>query len=561
MPQFSNKCVIYARVSTVDKQEYKRQIDELRKFADNKGFVIAEVFAEKISGVIKASERPVFNKMVKFIDEFDIHHILVSELSRLGRKMRDTLNILSDLIEKQINVHVLSNGLSTLDKNFKEDKITSLLISILTNFADIERDYIINRSKSGTRYKVKNGGAGAGIIKPYGYKKDGKKLIIDEEEAETVKYIFNKYLDGFGSGQIADLLNEQGIQTKYNRIFNPDKTIRTRKGAIKTVNKFVWRNTTIINILSNTIYYGDRRYKDEIFEIEPIIDKETFLQTEKIRKEKFNKKNNNTKYENILQGTIKCPVCGSGYFMHKRANKKDYAYKCLSKKLKEINCNNNSINIDKLNNAVYYFLKDSFKYKAVFEKKITSKTDKIKDAIELINAEINQLNSEFNSLELKLKNIMRDMYADPHIRKINTELKSETLQDIKKLETRILLKNEELQNNKNVLKTITSTKIDSFEDVNVFKKYVKDYITFIKIYNVTHLVDLAEFGKYFSVKNDIISLVEVECDLIENYHTFLISRFSEFIIELDLKDTEDLGMKIPYLFNYQVSTVGNEIKV
>jgi site-specific DNA recombinase len=455
----------------------------------------------------------------------------------------------------------MNNNLTTLDLNFDENKIASLIINVLTSFADIERDNITQRSRSGLRFSVKNGGSGSGIIKPFGYKKDGKKLVVDEEEAEIVRLIYGKYLEGFGSGQIANLLNERGIKTKYNRIFKSNQLIKTRHGAIKSAYQYVWRDATIINILQNSIYFGARKYKDEIFKIEPIIDEDTFRQVEIIRKEKYNKKNNDRKYDNILRGVIKCPYCNSGYFMHKRKNGKDNAYKCLSKRTKDAECKSNSINIDKLNNALYYFLKETFKIQAFFDRKFVDKIQNVRDNIEVINAEKYRLSKDLQSHEIQLKNLVKSYTKEGISKKIYSELKSELIGEIEKIESKIKQTHEVQAKNESIIRTLNSTKNKKLEDEFVFRKYIKDYITYIKIYDVTHLIDLKEFGKFFTVKNDVVSLIEVKCDLIGTYFTFLLSRYSNYLVELDLLDVADLEMKIPYITDYRVSEVGNYIRI
>jgi site-specific DNA recombinase len=561
MSKYSNKCVIYARVSTIDKQEYQRQVDELKSLAVYKKLVVAEVFGEKISGTLKADTRPAFAKMMKYIEENNIHHILVSELSRLGRRMRDTIQIIQSLTDKEICVHVKEGTLTTLDENFEEDTFTSIIINILIGFANIEKDTFANRSKSGLRYSVKNGGSGSGIIKPYGYKKVGKKLVIDEEEAPIVKLIFEKYLQGFGSQQIANFLNDKNIKTKYNKIFKEDRVIKTRSGGFKKASGYLWRDATIINILGNSIYHGERKHKGEIFEIDPIIDSETYAKAEIIRKEKYNKKNNTRKYENIFKEKIKCPVCGNGYFLHKRSDNSDNAYKCLSKRLKEVKCGNVSINVDKLNNAVYLKLKNAFSFQAGIDNKLSTKSDSIKESLKIVEAENNQNNNELSRLKTRQKTLLTsylDNQIDSHI---FTELNSEIQNDIRKFESKIALKNKEIIQAESLLQSLATTKNRNFENVEIFKKYIKEYINFIRIHDVTSLVYSGELGSLFPVKNDVISLIEVQSDLIDSQVVFLLSRYSNNLVHLDLLDTEDLDKKLPYITNYSVSTVGSEVKI
>ena len=561
MVKYTNDCVIYARVSTQDKQEYDRQVDDLKRLAQFKQLNVVEAFGEKISGTIKANERPAFMNMLRYIEENDIHHVLVSELSRLGRRMRDTINTVQDFTDKKICVHILQDTLSTLDKNFKENKFTGLIINVLIGFADIERDTFAERSKSGIRFNVKNGGSGTGIIKPFGYKKVGKRLFIDEHESVIVRLIFQKYLEGYGSQQIANLLNEKGVKTKYNTLFNEDRIIKTRSGGFKKAGSYIWRDATIINILRNTIYMGKRNHKGEIFDIDAVIDPETFELAQVRRKEKYNKKGSKVKFENIFKEKIKCPVCGSGYFLHRRSDLSDNAYKCLSKRLKDIKCDNVSVNIDKLNNAVYQTLKDTFKFQSNIDKKLSSKSVTIKDTISIVEAEKNQLIGNINIRKSRQKKLL-ESYLDNQINKqMFTETNSEIALEIIKLEDKVKEKEKEIYSREILLQTLSTQKNRNLENVEIFKRYIKDYITFIKVHNVTDLVNMGEIGKHFTTKNDVITLVEVKSELIDSYNTFLIGRYSDNLIHIDLNDTEDLDKKIPYLQDYHISKIGDSITI
>lgn len=96
------KGVIYTRVST-DKQEYDRQIAELKEYADKNNIDIIRIYEEKISGL--KSDRPQYLELKKLTKE-DIDIILVWELSRLSRKRGDILNTIDDFTKKGINVYI-----------------------------------------------------------------------------------------------------------------------------------------------------------------------------------------------------------------------------------------------------------------------------------------------------------------------------------------------------------------------------------------------------------------------------------------------------------------------
>ncbi len=86
---------------------------------------------------------------------------------------------------------------------------------------------------------------------PYGYKKNPEnkyRLIVDEEAAKVVKLIFKKYLEGYGTMQIADFLSEQKIPipSDYNK----------KKRGTKSLTYGLWAQSTVRFILSNELYTG-----------------------------------------------------------------------------------------------------------------------------------------------------------------------------------------------------------------------------------------------------------------------------------------------------------------
>lgn len=82
------KVVIYARVSTVI-QDYDRQIDELRDYAERMNFQVVKVFSEKVSGAKKVAERNALSELLDYVEAHHIDKVLIYECSRLSRRIVD----------------------------------------------------------------------------------------------------------------------------------------------------------------------------------------------------------------------------------------------------------------------------------------------------------------------------------------------------------------------------------------------------------------------------------------------------------------------------------------
>ena len=86
------KCVIYCRVSsTGERQSNERQVRDLKAYAEANHMDVAKIFEEKISGGVKNSERTVLNQCFAYCLDNNIDILLISELSRLGRKVDEVL--------------------------------------------------------------------------------------------------------------------------------------------------------------------------------------------------------------------------------------------------------------------------------------------------------------------------------------------------------------------------------------------------------------------------------------------------------------------------------------
>jgi DNA invertase Pin-like site-specific DNA recombinase len=411
--------------------------------------------------------------------------------------------VINFLSQKGINVYIDKDGINTLDRNGKVNTMGKLMISILGTLAEIELETFKERSKRGNRANVEQGGSGTGIIKPFGYKKVEKKLVVDDDEAKIVKLIFEKYVEGLGTVQIANHLNNCGYPTKYNKLFR-EKSIKTKHGIIKKGSKFEWKDGTVYGILTNTIYKGERKHKDEVFPIEKIIDPLIFDEVQLRLSNKYNKKGNNNKYENILKDIIKCGYCDYQYFMHKRANGNDKAYKCTSIRYHK-NCGNSGIGIDKLNNAVYLIINHRVK------KKFNMNEDKINEVAKATeNLKIQLSNTVANiKKENNRLNVLLDMRLNNEVDKDAYHKKFEELQrQLELLKTSESKFKDGINNNKSLINKLRNTKLeDLVADINVFKKYVSQVIEAIKIYKIQHLGKLQDV---FVKKQDNVLYIELQ---------------------------------------------------
>lgn len=129
----------YIRVSTLN-QKIERQI--ARQYVDEK------IYIDKVSGSTPFSKRPEALKLMKDILENKINYISISSIDRLGRNTLDVLQTIEQLHLQSICLKVDNLGLESLTKG-KENPTFKLIISVLANISEMERNSILERQKEG----------------------------------------------------------------------------------------------------------------------------------------------------------------------------------------------------------------------------------------------------------------------------------------------------------------------------------------------------------------------------------------------------------------------------
>ena len=130
------RTAIYARVSSVgERQSTERQVADLTRYAAASGMEVVAVFEEKASGMQKVREQ--LAECVAFLKGGGADTLLVSELSRLGRSLRQVLETIDELTAAGINIYFQDQGMNTLRKDGSRNPVTKMLISILGSFAEM----------------------------------------------------------------------------------------------------------------------------------------------------------------------------------------------------------------------------------------------------------------------------------------------------------------------------------------------------------------------------------------------------------------------------------------
>ncbi len=148
------KVVILVRVST-DKQEYQRQLVELREYCTKMQWEVVKEFSNKVSGAAKVEDRKEILDLVDYVKSNEVERVVCLEISRLGRNTLEALKIIQTLNENGVSLYVKNYGLETLTDG-KVNPVASLICTILLEIASMERLTIKERMTSGRNMYIAN---------------------------------------------------------------------------------------------------------------------------------------------------------------------------------------------------------------------------------------------------------------------------------------------------------------------------------------------------------------------------------------------------------------------
>jgi len=308
------RVVAYSRVST----EHEDQINSLNNqkqfweefIKKNPEWEYAGMYwDEGITGT-SIKKRTGFNQMIKDAKQNKFDLILTKQVSRWARNIVDSIQTARDLKKIGVGVYFLNDNINTLDPD------AELRLSIFSTLAQEESRRISENVKFGHKQAMKNGIV-FGNNRVLGYDIINKKLVINQQEAEIVKKIFNWFInDNESLHGIVRKLNEQGItkgkiggkidHTTIKRILENEKycgDLKQRKYYTKDYleQKLVKNNGELDYI----IIYNNH---------EPIISKDNWNKAQNILKERREKYDRGIGYiRHCWGGKIICGVCGDKF--------------------------------------------------------------------------------------------------------------------------------------------------------------------------------------------------------------------------------------------------------
>jgi len=358
----------YCRVSTENEEQessYEMQVEHYTNYINaNPAWEFAGIYADDgISGT-NTKKRDEFNRMIEDCKSGKIDRILTKSISRFSRNTVDCLKYTRELKAMNIAVFFEKENIDTLDAKGE------VLMTIMAALAQQESESLSANVRLGIQFRNQQGKVQVNHNRFLGYTKGEEgRLVIDPEEAETVKRIYAEYLEGKSLLAIRRGLEADGI----------------RNGA----GNLRWHETNLHQILTNEKYIGDallqKTYTVSILEKkreknlgtlpkyyvegchEAIISKETYLkvQEEMARRANINaggkKRVYSSKY--ALSSIVICGHCGDIFRRIKWNNhgKRSVVWRCVSRVEKEgPDCSARTVSEETLHAAVLEALNKVF---------------------------------------------------------------------------------------------------------------------------------------------------------------------------------------------------------
>ena len=238
----------YCRVSTDSEDQlnsYKSQVQYYTSLIKKKSdWIFAGIYADEAITGTQVTKREDFQRLINDCVNGEIDMVITKSISRFARNTLDTLKYVRLLKEQNIAVFFEDEKINTLTMDGE------LLLVVLSSVAQQEVENISANVKKGLKMKMQRGElVGFQGCLGYDYNKEDKSITINEEEAEIVRYIFNRYIEGAGGMVISRELRNLGYKTK--------------RGGTS------WPETTIIGIIKNEKYKGDI-LMGKTFTVDPI---------------------------------------------------------------------------------------------------------------------------------------------------------------------------------------------------------------------------------------------------------------------------------------------------
>jgi site-specific DNA recombinase len=361
------RAVLYARVSSEDDNREGGRLDDqikmCRKLAESKGYDIVAELSEDEHGVSGATLIPAMvEKFLLMADNHQFDVLIAREVDRLSRDSYKYQFLTRELKKSGVSIEYALY-------DFPPGRVGDLMRSMMSNFAQYEREEIAWRLTNGRRRKARElGSVMCHGHPPYGYslvkpteKGGAYSLILDKAEAEIVRLVYRWYRDGLSLHKIKKELEQLGIPTKSDKMSGYGSFYRNHTRG-------TWNISTLSDMIRNENYLGRFSYSPEKIQtqIPAILTLEEWEPVQARIDANIGKENGprNLKRQYLVRRRAICGDCGCSmvaYTLNIRGRRYPY-YKCNCHQAKVHECNSTiTYPVDAVDGITWAWLKKTLK--------------------------------------------------------------------------------------------------------------------------------------------------------------------------------------------------------
>lgn len=309
-----------------------------------------------------STDRPQFQQMLSDSADQGFDIVLVHKLDRFARNRYDSIGCRMELKKNGVS---LISVLEQFDSDSPESIITESVLEAMAEYYSLNLAREVRKGQRENAYKS----MWTGGLPPYGYDVDSetKKLVINEHEAEAVRIIFKKYIQGDGYLSIANELNHLGYKTKRGTEFSKTSFYSMISNE-KYIGNYIYNRSETKGLdgkRNGHAYKNQDEWVKNEGTVPAIIDIDTFNLAQQRQAEYRKKFPNSKRIETyLLTGKIFCGECGSPYCGNRKKDKRRsriiVKYNCnLQKRKGKQACHNHSVNRDAIESYVLEKLADN----------------------------------------------------------------------------------------------------------------------------------------------------------------------------------------------------------
>ena len=316
----------YARVSSESDEQLNSLGNQITYYEDFIKRSPAWTFVpgyidEGLSG-ISTKRRENFNRMVDDAGEDKFDLVITKEISRFARNTLDSIRYTRQLLASGVGVFFQNDNINTFDED------SELRLSIMSSIAQDELRKLSSRVKFGHQQAIKQNVV-LGNSRLFGYRKDNRRLVIDEEQAPMVRELFTLYAtDAYSMKQIETIFWNKG----YRNLNGKKIAHSTMSGMIanpKYKGYYVGNKVKVVDMFTKKQKFLPPEewvmFKDETGEIVPaIVSEELWEQANAVlrrRSEDVKNRQGICNHQNLLTGKLFCTHCGTPYYRRESKDK------------------------------------------------------------------------------------------------------------------------------------------------------------------------------------------------------------------------------------------------